>query len=310
VVHSLNKEAEMEVVEFGRVTPKIILRQQQVENEDNVSVNDEEEDDDGDTVDDIDEMTMSELKDLMMSLQDEDDGSIGIPDGTTLEEARDIVWSVVLESGPSSHFHSHSEYEVETSSTSVDRLGITNFVYKASRPFDTKKLLSLLSQWPVPIKDVLDLSLLNEAQRGGYAVDGKYEEEVSPFIGVLRSKGFCWLSPTQWDGVESDAWRHDAMMFLSHAGRHFGISIAGQWWATISKEQMKREHFNSAEQQVEFDRILREEFVTEEFGDRRQELVFIGVGLDQDKITEALDQCLLDDEGMHLYRKRLSTVSR
>ena len=32
------------------------------------------------------------------------------------------------------------------------------------------------------------------------------------------------------------------------------------------------------------------------FGDMRQELVFIGQGLDQKSMTEALDQCLLTED--------------
>ena len=34
----------------------------------------------------------------------------------------------------------------------------------------------------------------------------------------------------------------------------------------------------------------------EPFGDMRQELVFIGQGLDQESMTEALDDCLLSEE--------------
>jgi G3E family GTPase len=181
----------------------------------------------------------------------------------------------------------------------MDQLGIANFVYKADHPFNTRKLLSLLNQWPVPIKDDLDLSLLKEAQEDGYEVEGVFEQ-ASPFIGVLRSKGFCWFAPTKWNGRNDDVWRHDTAMYWSHAGKHFGISSAGKFWGSIGKEQMKSYFVDDME---EYERICSEDFVSEEFGDRRQEIVFIGVGLKEEEITKALNQCLLTEKGMERYRQ-------
>ncbi|KAL3943232.1 MAG: hypothetical protein SGARI_000016 [Bacillariaceae sp.] len=203
------------------------------------------------------------------------------------------------------HEHSHSHDDAADTKTDVKNLGITNFVYRASRPFNAKKLLPLLSTWPVPDKNDLDLDLLKEAAGEGYTVEGKEESSstASPFVGVLRSKGFCWTAPTRWSGPGADAYRHETAMYWSHAGKHFGIEAAGKWWGTISKKQIKS-YFQ--DDPAEYERILAEDFVTDEFGDRRQELVFIGVGLDQEAITKALDDCLVSEKGMKRYRQELN----
>jgi G3E family GTPase len=160
-----------------------------------------------------------------------------------------------------SHSHDHSHRN-----THQDELNLTNFVYKRDRPFDTKRLLNLLNQWPVPIKDTLDLNLLQAAQESGYSV-GKEVETGNPFLGVLRSKGFIWLAPLKWMGTSNDGYRHDTAMYWSQAGKHFGITAGGKWWSTIPKEQIK--NFFPTDDE-EYDRILREDFVSEEWGDRRQ----------------------------------------
>jgi len=194
------------------------------------------------------------------------------------------------------HAHSHSH------STSIDQLGLVNFVYQASRPFDPVRLMNVLNRWPVPIKDTLDLQTLKDAQSEGYEIGGETSKEDSPFVGVLRSKGFCWFAPSKWTGANEDAWRHDTAMYWSHAGKSFTLSSAGKWWATLDKEKMKKFFvFN----EKEFNRILAEDFVTDEFGDRRQELVFIGVNLDQKQITETLATCLLTDAELEKYRQQL-----
>jgi len=193
-----------------------------------------------------------------------------------------------------SHSHSHDR------STSAQNLGISNFVYTSNRPFNPTKLLSVINKWPVPIKEKLDLGQIAEATEEGYDIDGN--DEKSPFVGVLRSKGFCWMAPTQWTGENEDVWRHNTSMYWSHAGKHFGLSTVGKWWATIPPETLKKYFILDMK---EYERIMREDFVSEEFGDRRQEVVFIGVGIDEIEITAALDDCLCDDEDMEVYRKEL-----
>ncbi|GKY92633.1 hypothetical protein MPSEU_000233400 [Mayamaea pseudoterrestris] len=196
-----------------------------------------------------------------------------------------------------SHSHTHNHQ-----STAMENLGITSFVYKADKPFHAKRIMDLLSKWPVPIKDTLDLGLIQEAQSDGYSLGGEHVDADSPFLGVLRSKGFSWFAPSKWSGANDDAWRHETAMYWSHAGKHFSISSAGKWWATVPKAQIKDLFVDNMD---EYERILRDDFVSEEFGDRRQEIVFIGTGINEDKITKALNDCLLCDSELTTYRQRL-----
>jgi G3E family GTPase len=190
-----------------------------------------------------------------------------------------------------SHSHSHSHV-----TTDVDNLGISSFVYKATRPFDANRLMKYMYAWPVPNKDELDNGLRDF-----------YPEETndSPFVGVLRSKGFCWMAPTAWDGLLQDTWRANTSMYWSHAGKHLGVQVGGRWWASVDRELMK-DFF--ADNPAEYGRILAEDFVTDEFGDRRQEIVFIGVNLQEERIRKALDECLLTDEELDDFRKRLAAM--
>ena len=90
---------------------------------------------------------------------------------------------------------------------------------------------------------------------------------------VIRSKGHFWL-----------ATRPDFLGELAIAGVQKSVSRMGRWWAAVPKNQWP-------------DDGTFEEYVVDKWdqtwGDRRQELVFIGIGMDQDMITAALDQCLV-----------------
>ncbi|OEU11368.1 cobW-domain-containing protein [Fragilariopsis cylindrus CCMP1102] len=206
-----------------------------------------------------------------------------------------------------SHEHDHSSSSGSTSMTSTTNLGISNFVYKASKPFNANRLMKLIWSWPIPIKDELDFITLdfnndndndNEEEDAekvnyedqslakiGYGVDNNDDDSdddstttttttssSSPFIGVLRSKGFCWIAPTAWDGLLEDSWRHDKAMYWSHAGKHMGIQMGGNFWASISEITMK-DFFS--QKPNEYHRILKDDFITKEFGDRRQKLFLL-----------------------------------
>lgn len=202
-----------------------------------------------------------------------------------------------------SHDHSHSHSHSHSDS---DAAGITSFTYKATRPFRMDRLLNVLNTWPVPVKDELDIKAMSKyssssvTMLSGDTVD-------NPFVSILRSKGFCWMAPNSWGG-KGDQWRHETAMYWSHAGKHFGITSAGKWWGSLEgKEQVQMFLEDKPE---EYERIMRDDWVTDEFGDRRQELVFIGVGYDEQKIRDSLDECLLTDEEMESYRAQLNNFKQ
>lgn len=198
------------------------------------------------------------------------------------------------------HSHEHSHDHGKEAAHGADLAGITSFTYKSDRPFNMERLLDVLNAWPVPTKDTLDLEAM-ATYRDSTAVmpDGKKVD--NPFVSILRSKGFIWLAPTDWKGENGDAWRHETAMYWSHAGKHFGINQAGKWWGTIGKDEV-REFLKGRE--GEADRIFQEDWLNDEFGDRRQEIVFIGVNYDEEKIRASLDLCLLGDQEMDEYREQ------
>tara|TARA_Y100000996_G_scaffold29297_1_gene20808 strand:+ start:110 stop:1309 length:1200 start_codon:yes stop_codon:yes gene_type:complete len=97
---------------------------------------------------------------------------------------------------------------------------------------------------------------------------------------LIRSKGFFWLATRP---MYAGSW--------SQAGGIAHHGFAGLFWKAIPKDNWPEE-----KEAIDY---IKEKWV-EPFGDMRQELVFIGQGLDQDKITQLLDECLLSDADLLL----------
>ena len=95
------------------------------------------------------------------------------------------------------------------------------------------------------------------------------------FSGVLRSKGLMWIGS-----------RHDYAFDWSQAGCSIRMDPAGTWWASTPDDEWPTDEEEIAD--------IRSRFIGE-YGDRHQEVVFIGQGLDQQRIETILDRCLLTD---------------
>jgi len=97
----------------------------------------------------------------------------------------------------------------------------------------------------------------------------------SPWTGVIRAKGHFWLATRpEWVGE------------LSQAGALVRNGAMGFWWANIPKSHWPdspewREHIAKTWDTV--------------YGDRRQEIVFIGCDIDEADIRRRLDACLVGD---------------
>ena len=98
----------------------------------------------------------------------------------------------------------------------------------------------------------------------------------SSWPGVIRSKGHFWLATRpKWVGE------------LSQAGALVKTEGLGFWWAAVPKQQWPDHE--------EWEKILNKNW-TETYGDRRQEIVFIGSNMNKDELCRVLDDCLVDEE--------------
>jgi len=94
------------------------------------------------------------------------------------------------------------------------------------------------------------------------------------WCGVLRSKGFFWVAAD-----------HRVAYEWAQAGGISNVNPAGMWWAAVPREHWEMPDGERPDQEPGWH---------PRFGDRAQQLVFIGQKMDEAALRGRLDACLLD----------------
>ena len=96
---------------------------------------------------------------------------------------------------------------------------------------------------------------------------------------IIRSKGLFWLAS-----------RPDQALIWSQAGGSLKADSAGVWWSSMPYEsRIRQATFIENIELIESDWDLN-------FGDRKNEIVFIGQSLDKEQIYSHLNACLSNDK--------------
>jgi G3E family GTPase len=187
-------------------------------------------------------------------------------------------------------------------------------VYRARRPFDPLKLYRLiegkfilLQDEAEDVADADDEEEEDEGEDGSSATEAasasgddsdKASDDAPPqddkqilankkacryFRGLHRSKGLFWL-----------ATRPNQMGSWSTAGAMLTLGSEMPWFCCVSEEDWGAD---------EDTLIAIKNDMVGDWGDRRQEMVFIGEKLDVDGLTKMLDVCLLSRSEMKKWEK-------
>lgn len=104
------------------------------------------------------------------------------------------------------------------------------------------------------------------------------------FSASIRSKGTVWL-----------ATRHLHSFSFHKAGGQIEFAPLDLWFAEVPQEK-----WGTTDEEIKEMKEFLKKSWSEPYGDRQQELVFIGIDMDQEKMEKVLDQLLLNDEEYEL----------
>ncbi|KAI2618339.1 putative cobalamin synthesis protein [Hypomontagnella submonticulosa] len=195
----------------------------------------------------------------------------------------------------------------------TEEYGIGTFVYRARRPFHPARLWDMIKSVFVVIQteyqiegEEMDVDEDGtDGEEDGEDEDSEMEDEqpqLNPkarlaskmtdetFGPLLRSKGFLWL-----------ATRPRMYGEWSQAGVMLTISGQDLWRCEIPENEWPADPETRKAITRDFDG---------KWGDRRQELVFIGQQMrngGEERLRKALDNCLLDDEEFRIWEEAMES---
>ena len=150
--------------------------------------------------------------------------------------------------------------------------GLFNFDKAHEHPLWAKELYGFENH--VPETEEYGISSFVYRARRPFHPRKVYDLLNGDLPGVIRAKGHFWIASRPNWAVE-----------FSLAGAMSSVTPLGGWWASVPRERWPT-HPDALNEVGE---------VWEEpWGDRRQELVFIGAGMDKEALTARLDAALVD----------------
>ncbi|GAA6180376.1 GTP-binding protein [Shimia sp. NS0008-38b] len=151
--------------------------------------------------------------------------------------------------------------------------GLFDFEQAHEHPMWAKELYGFADHTP----ETEEYGIASYVYRARHPFDPEKIHAVlnSELSGVIRAKGHFWI-----------ATRPEWVAEFSLAGALSSVAPLGTWWATVPEDR-RPTHPQALEYMTAH--------WAEPFGDRRQELVFIGAGIDWPTLKSRLDACLIHD---------------
>ncbi|PTB62387.1 cobW-domain-containing protein [Trichoderma citrinoviride] len=194
--------------------------------------------------------------------------------------------------------------KVVTPKPETEEYNVQNFIYSRLKPFHPKRLWALIYD-----KFILQMEQPDDDDDDGEGEEEEGEDaEMVDFPDVESDMEVDGMTPPENDVILANKRAHPTLARLfrskgeifmatrphrcgewSQAGAMLTLTGGRSWFCTLQPEE-----YTTGNEDV--DAMVKHDIAKGgEWGDRRQELVFIGEGLDHKALEEMLDGCLLTD---------------